>query len=153
MLGRKTQTADVTLTAPTSFTTAQLAAGELLLGFNVEEEEMLVDLEARVPYSGSAVGTIQYTFFVDGAASADLPAAGLYIASTLTDSVGDPFTAYVRATLRLAQGYHTVELRALASAGNITIEGATVPADIVARRHSHPAALGHGVDSKVQLIQ
>lgn len=153
MLGRKLLSADATLTAPTDFTTAQLSGGELELGFFVEEDEMLVDLESRLVYSGSAVGTIAFTYFVDGAASADLPAAGLYLTSTLTDSTDDPFTAYVRTTLRLDRGFHRVEVRASASAGNITYEGATMPSELVARRHSHPATLGHGVDSKAQLIQ
>lgn len=156
MLGRKTLAADVTITAPTDFDTNQLAAGELLVGFFIEEDEMLLDLEARLIYSGSAVQTLQYTFYVDGAAHTntdEIPAAGLYLDSTLTDATGDPTTAYVRATIRLDRGYHTAEVRALASTGNITFEGATVPSDIVARRHSHPATLGHGVDSKNQLVQ
>lgn len=153
MLGRKTLAADATLTAPTDFDTAQLTAGELELAFSVEEDEMLVDLEARLVYSGSAVGTIAYTFYLDGAAVTELPAAGLFLTSTLTDSVDDPFTAYVRTTLALSRGQHVVEVRASASAGNITYEGATVPSEVVARRHSHPATLGHGVDSKAQLSQ
>ena len=153
MLGRKTLAADVTLTAPTDFDTAQLAAGQLELGFQVEEDEMLVDLEATLVYSGSAVGTIAFTFYVDGVASPDLPAAGCWLTSTLTDSTDDPFSAYVRRTLRLDKGAHIVSVHASASAGNITFEGATVPSELVARRHSHPATLGHGVDSKAQLIQ
>lgn len=153
MLGRKTLSADATLTAPTDFDTAQLTSGELELGFNVEEDDMLVDLEARLVYSGSAVGTIAFTFYVDGAAVTELPAAGLFLTSTLTDSTDDPFTAYVRTTLVLDKGYRTVEVRASASAGNITYEGATVPSEVVARRHSHPGTLGHGVDSKAQLAQ
>lgn len=153
MLGRKLLSADATLTAPTDFDTAQLAAGELMLGFQVEEDEMLVDLEARLVFSQSAAGTASWTFYIDGVASSDLPAAGLYLTSTLTDGVDDPFTAYVRTTLRLDKGYHTVEVRAAASAGNLTYEGATMPSELVARRHSHPATLGHGVDSKAQLIQ
>lgn len=157
MLGRKTLSADTTLTAPTDFTTAQLAAGELLIGFNIEEDEMLLDLEARLIYSGSAVqSAIQFTFFVDGVAhtnTAEIPTEGLYLANTLTDATGDAYTAYVRATISLPRGYHTAEVRASANTGNLTFEASTVPCDIVARRHSHPATLGHGVDSKVQLVQ
>jgi len=153
MLGRKTLAADATLTAPTDFDTAQLSSGELELGFQVEEDEMLVDLEATLVYSGSAVGTIAFTFYVDGAASPDLPAAGCWLESTVTDATDDPTSAYLRRTIRLDRGFHTVEVRASASAGNITYEGATVPSELVARRHSHPATLGHGVDSKTQLIQ
>ena len=153
MLGRKTLAANATLTAPTDFVTAQLAAGELLLGFHVEEDEMLVDLEARLIYSGSAAGLVTFTFFVDGAAVAELPAAGLWRTEIVAATAAAEQTAYPRATVRLARGFHTAEVRASASAGNITIEGAAVPSELVARRHSHPATLGHGVDSKAQLIQ
>lgn len=154
MLGRKLLAADATATGPTDFDTNQLVAGELELGFQVEEDEMLVDLEARLTYSGSAVqSAVQWTFFIDGAASPDIPAAGLYLTNTITDGVGDPYTAYVRTTIRLDAGFHTVEVRVSANTGNITYLGATVPCEVVARRHSHPATLGHGVDSKVQLVQ
>lgn len=153
MLGRKVHSADVTLTAPTDFVTAQLALGQLLLNFVVEEAEMLVDLEARVPFSNSAAGSVTFTFFVDGAASADIPAAGLWRQGVFTEAVAAEFTAYPRTTIRLAKGAHKVELRASASAGNLTIEAGSIPAEIVARRSSHPATLGHGVDSKALLIQ
>jgi hypothetical protein len=154
MLGRKSLTTDVTLTAPTDFVTAQLAAGELALGFQVEEQEMLVDLEARLCYEGSAAGLLTFTFFVDGAASSDLPAAGLWRTEVVAETVGAQQTAYPRATLRLAKGFHRVEVRASASAGNVVFLGAAgVPCELVARRHSHPATLGHGVDSKALLIQ
>lgn len=154
MLGRKTLAADLTLTAPTTFATNQDTTGALQIGFQVEEAEMFVDLEARLTYSASLAGQVSFTVFIDGAANADLPAGGLWqkeiilATQTLVDS------AYVRATVRLPQGYHTAEIRGLATAGNITFEGATaIPSELVVRRHSHPATLGHGVDSKVQLIQ
>jgi hypothetical protein len=154
MLGRKTLAADATATAPVDFDTAQLAAGELELGFTVEEDEMLVDLEARLVYTGSAVGTIAWTFYVDGAASPDLAAAGIYITSTITDGVGDAFTAMLKATLRLDKGYHTVDVRVDAAAGNVTYPGATtMPSEVTARRSSHIGTLGHGVDAKAQLVQ
>lgn len=151
MLGRKTLAANATLAAaPTDFDTNQLAAGELMLGFQVEEDEMLVDLEARLVYANSVAEATRFTFYVDGLASVDLPAAGLYLH---TPAAGVATTAYVRTTLRLDKGYHTVEVRGLAPTGAITIAGATMPSELVARRHSHPATLGHGVDSKAQLIQ
>lgn len=153
MLGRKVHSADVTLTAPTDFVTAQLALGQLTCGFQVEEQEMLVDLEARVPFSGSAAGLLSFTVFVDGAAHADIPAAGLYRHQVITEEVAAERTAYVRTTVRIAKGFHTAELRASASAGNIVIEAGSIPAEIVVRRHSHPATLGHGVESKAMLIQ
>jgi hypothetical protein len=154
MLGRKTLAADLTLTAPTDFTTAQDATGALELGFQVEEAEMLVDLEARLVYSGSAAGQVSFTVFINGAAVAALPAAGLWRTEIVAATAGANQTAYVRATVRLAQGFHTASVRGSASAGNITYEGAAaIPSELVVRRHSHPATLGHGVDSKVQLIQ
>ena len=154
MLGRKTLATDATLTAPTDFVTAQLAAGELELGFQVEEDEMLIDLEAHLCYSASAAGLVTFTFFVDAAANADLPAAGLWRTEVVASTVGVQAMAYPRATIRLNKGHHKLAVRASASAGNITVLGATaIPSDVVARRHSHPATLGHGVDSKVQLAQ
>ena len=155
MLGRTLLAADATLTAPTDFVTAQLAAGELELGFNVEEDEMLVDLEARLCYEVTAAGLATFTFFVDGAANADIPVAGLWRQEIVAAvSVDVEMMAYPRTTVRLDKGYHTVEVRASASAGNLTYDGATaIPSEVVARRHSHPATLDHGVDSKVQLAQ
>jgi len=152
MLGRKTLTADVaTVAGPSDFDTNQLAAGQLELGFTVEEDEMLVDLEARLVYDNSVAEATSFTFYIDGAASADLPVAGLYIE---TPAAGVTGTAYVRTTLRLDKGYHTVEARVTAATGVISYDGQTVmPSELVARRHSHPATLGHGVDSKVQLAQ
>jgi hypothetical protein len=46
-----------------------------------------------------------------------------------------------------------VALRLKAPTGDVTVEGASIPAELVAHRLSHPATLGHGVDSKVQLVQ
>lgn len=154
MLGRKTHSADVLLTAPTDFDTAQLAAGQLALGFQVEEQEMLIDLKARVPFSNSAAGLVTFTFYVDGEAHADIPAAGLWAQQIVAAvSVDVELTATFETTIRLPKGYHTAEVRAAAAAGNLTIQAATIPAEIVARRHSHPATLGHGVESKAMLIQ
>jgi hypothetical protein len=153
MLGRKLHSADVTLVAPLDFLTAQLALGQLSCGFQVEEQEMLVDLEARLPFSGSAAGLVTFTFFVDGAANADIPAAGLFRQQVVATTVAVEHTAYVRTTIRLAKGFHRAEVRASASAGDLTIEAGSIPAEIVVRRHSHPATLGHGVDSKAMLIQ
>lgn len=151
MLGQKTHAADVTLAAPTDFATNQLAAGELTLGFNVEESEMLVDLEMNITYSHTVnADPSDFTLFVDGA---DVAAGANGLARHTPAAATDENTVYSSVTTRLAQGYHTVELRAQTATNNIVIEGGTIPASIVARRHSHPATLGHGVDSKVQLIQ
>jgi len=151
MLGRKTLAADATLAAaPTDFDTNQLAAGELELGFTVEEDEMLVDLESRLVWANSVAEATSFTYYIDGAASPDLAAAGLVLE---TPAAGVLTTSYMRTTLRLDKGYHTVAVRALAATGAVTIGGATMPSEVVARRQSHPATLGHGVDSKAQLIQ
>jgi hypothetical protein len=151
MLGRKTYAADATLAAaPVDFTTNQLAAGELVLGFNVEESEMLIDLEAVLTFSNTVVERTDFTLFVDGT---DVATGTNGLACFTPAVAADENTVYVSRTERLAQGYHTVEVRIKAPVGAVTVEGATIPAELVARRHSHPATLGHGVDSKVQLIQ
>lgn len=151
MLGRKEQAADVTLTTPTDFATAQLANGELALSFSVEEDEMLVDLELSLTYSHTTnADPSDFTIFVDGTDIA--PGANGLVRHTPA-AADDENTLYVSRTVRLARGLHIAELRAKTGSNNIVIEGATIPAALVARRSSHPATLGHGVDSKVQLIQ
>ena len=151
MLGIKTLAADATLTAPTTFTANQLAAGELELGFQVEEAEMLVDLELDITYSHTTnAAASDFTLYVDGA-DVSAGANGLY--RHTPGAATEENTLYKSVTVRLTQGFHTVELRAKTSANNIVLEGATIPCEIRARRHSHPATLGHGVDSKVQLAQ
>ena len=151
MLGFKRQSVDVTLTAPTTFAIAQLAAGELTAGFTVEEVEMLVDFELDITYSHTTnADPSDFTIFVDGADIA--PGTNGLIRHT-PSAATDENTVYKKVTLRIAQGFHTAEVRAKTAANNIIVEGATVPSTITVRRHSHPATLGHGVDSKVQLVQ
>jgi len=151
MLGRKTLTADATLAGPTDFDTTQLALGQLELGFTVEEDEMLVDLEARLTYSNSVREATDFTFYVDGVASPDLPVEGLVRHTAAV--IADENTVYVKATLRLAKGYHTAEARTSAPSGAVTIEGASMLCEVTARRNSHIGTLGHGVDAKAQLVQ
>ena len=151
MLGRKTLTTDATLAAaPVDFATNQLAAGELTLGFTVEEQEMLVDLEMSITFSNTVVERTDFTIFVDGT---DVAPGANGLACFTQAVAADENTIYNNYTVRVAQGFHTAEVRIKAPTGAVTVEGATIPAQLVVRRHSHPATLGHGVDSKVQLIQ
>lgn len=153
MLGIKRLTTPETITS-NSFTLGQLAAGELTLGFNVEESEMLIDLELSITFSNDVAERTDFTLFVDGTNLGG--AAGLACLTPVALAVN---TLYFSTTVRLpgrspgVSGYHTVEVRAKAPAGTISIAGDVIPAVLVARRHSHPATLGHGVDSKAQLIQ
>ena len=149
MLGLKRLTADSTLVNPAAFTA--LPTGLLELGFQVEEEEMLVDLDASVTYSNTVVEATDFTLFVDGA---DIETVGTNgIARHTAAVIADENMVLVGRTMRLAQGFHTLALRLKAPTGDVTVQGASIPAELTARRHSHPATLGHGVDSKVQLIQ
>ena len=153
MLGRKTLAANFAYAAaPVAFTPVlDAGTGENLLGmsFFVEEAEMFVVLEARITYHTPTPVPAEFTLFVDGADIA-LAAAGLFRHQVY--GAAGPESVFFAHTLRLAQGEHTVELRML-SAEIPTIVGATIPAEVTARRSSHPATLGHGVDSKVPLIQ
>lgn len=145
MLGRVELTTDVALAAPAAFT--KVTGAEML--FHVEEEEMLVDLYAKVTFSTSAVARADFTLFVDGANVGG--ANGL--ACLTPAAAADVNTVVAARTVRLAKGSHILDLRVKVAAGDLTVAGATIPCELVAERRSHPATLGHGVDSKVQLIQ
>lgn len=150
MLGRKEHTADAVLAAaPTDFATNQLAAGEMELVFNVEEDEMLIDLIAKITLSNSVNEATDITIFVDGT---DI-ASGANGLARITPEADDEHTVHAERTVRLDRGEHTAEVRIKAPTGAVTVQGASIPSELVARRHSHPATLGHGVDSKVQVIQ
>ena len=156
MLGLKRLEADFVYAGDPDAFTAVIDAGSgeglLELGFQVEEAEMFVILEARLLMSLSADDTLNITFFVDGVDVETVGTAGLYQGPFLTAAADR--TVSISKTLRLAQGFHTVDVRMLTAANAIpTIEGATIPAELSARRSSHPATLAHGVDSKVQLVQ
>lgn len=150
MLGVKTHSADaVHGGVPTDFVTEQLTAGQQRLGFHVEEAEMLIDLEVSATYSGAAAGTLNLTLFVDGA-NIGHATNGLHLSQL--GALNAEHTVYFSHTVRLAKGYHVAEVRVFSST-TPTLQAGTIPARLVARRHSHPATLGHGVDSKVQLVQ
>lgn len=153
MLGRALVTADETLAGATTFALGAVAGASL--AFWVEEDEMLVDLECQATITDASAEAVDLTLFVDGvdvAASADLGggADGLL---RMTYAAAATHTLAVAATVRLDPGQHQLELRAKCASGALDMENATFPLKLVARRHSHPATLGHGVDSKAQLIQ
>ncbi len=156
MLGLKRLEADFVYAGDPDAFTAVLDAGSgeglLELGFQVEESEMFVVLDLRATVSLSADDLLSVTFFVDGVDVETVGTGGLLQKSILTASAGE--TLQLSKTIRLAQGFHTVDVRMLTAANAVpTIEGGTIPAELMARRSSHPATLGHGVDSKVQLVQ
>jgi len=155
MLGLKRLEAAFTYAAAPAAFTAPLDAvtgeGLLELGFQVEEAEMLIDLEARLLVDVNVDDTVNFTFFVDGADVETFGTAGLW--STPLLAASDPSSVYFSKTVRLPQGFHTCELRVLATPSLPVLAGGTIPCELTARRHSHPATLGHGVDSKVQLVQ
>jgi len=156
MLGSKTLTdaagalVGATLLNPAAFTAITAAGGALEVGFSVEEAEMLVDLKLALTYSNTVREATDFTLFVDGA---DLSAGtnGFYRHTAAV--IADQNSIYFDVTLRLAQGFHTVAAQLKAPTGDVTVQGASIPCTLTARRHSHPATLGHGVDSKTQLIQ
>jgi hypothetical protein len=139
-------TADETLVNPAAFTSF---AG-LQTSFFVEEDEMLVRLTATLTFSNTVVERTDFTLLMDGADLAD----GTNGLACMTPAViGDENTLQLLWEGRLAAGEHTLAVQVKAPTGDVTLEGATIPCVLNARRHSHPATLGHGVDSKVQLIQ
>jgi len=156
MLGLKRLEANFVYAAPPAAFTAPIDAGTgeglLELGFQVEEAEMLVDLEARITHWTATPVLTDFTFFVDGADVETVGTNGLARQLNAAAGAGGMQTLVLSKTLRLAQGFHTVDLRVI-SAEVVNLAGATIPCELVARRHSHPATLGHGVDSKVQLVQ
>ena len=156
MLGlKRLEAAFIYAATPAAFTApidAGSGEGLLELGFQVEEEEMLVDLELRVTYHTPTPALAYFTLFVDGQDVETVGTNGLAVHLCPAIAAAGISTLYLSKTVRLAQGAHNVELRMI-STDAPTLAGATIPAELVARRHSHPATLGHGVDSKVQLAQ
>ena len=156
MLGLKRLEADFTYAAaptPNFLPAVDAVTGEglLELGFQVEEAEMLVDLEARLLLDVNVDDTVNLTLLVHGQDVEQVGAAGLWQVSLLAAGTGT--MVHFTKTLRLDQGYSTVALAMLATPSTPIILGSVIPAELSARRHSHPATLGHGVDSKVQLVQ
>ena len=156
MLGLKRLEADFTYAAtPNTFTAAvdgTSGEGLLQIGFQVEEDEMFVHLYCRMLVDIDADDTCNFTFYVDNSDVETVGTAGLVQVPLLAAS--DPSTVVIEKTLRLDRGFHTVAMRMLtAGAGVPTLAGATIPCELEVRRSSHPATLGHGVDSKAQLIQ
>lgn len=155
MLGLSRLTANFTYgAAPVAFTAP--GAGILELGFQVEEAEMLVDLEMRLTHHTPTPVLTDFTFFVDsGVGYADVETVGtngLARQLNAAAAAAGMQTLSLSKTLRLPRGFNRVQVR-VKSAEAVTLAGATIPCELTARRHSHPATLGHGVDSKAMLIQ
>src|SRR3990167_5145886 len=119
MLGRVELAADIPLVAPAAFT---LIPG-LEMSFFVEEDEMLIDLYAKLAVSQTVVGRSDYTLFVDGV---DI-ASGVNGLACITPAVGgDEETVILSRTVRLNQGDHVLSAHAKVAAGNITVEAGTI---------------------------
>ena len=155
MLARVERTTDLVLAAGAiAFT--DLAANKnplagMQLKFWVEEPEMLVDLSAKITFS-DATGALltAFTIYVDGVDIAN----GSNGLAAFTPTIAYVYTLSFGRVVRLAKGEHTAELRAKTLGGSATtINGGTVPCELVVVRHSHVGTLGHGVESKTQLIQ
>ena len=112
---------------------------------------MFVILSTRLTYSTATPTATNFTFFVDGADVETVGTAGLMVHTA--DGAGALATVVLTKTVRLDKGYHTVDVRLLNATEAPTLGGATIPCELEVRRSSHPATLGHGVESKGQLIQ
>ena len=158
MLGRVEFAVNAATGAAPTFVTGTFTASQLQ--FWVEEAEMLVNLTAKVAFSNSVVERTDFTIFVDGLDIMTTVAFGGNAAftngiATATGAgvAGDINTIIAARTVRLPKGQHTMELRAKAVAGIVTVNAATIPCELTAMRNSHIGTLGHGVDSKFQLAQ
>jgi len=139
--------ADVTLTGITAFNHATGASLVKSLKFGVEEEEMLVDLKVLCTLHHSVADEVlDYTLFLDGTDLAPL-AAGLGRLA-MPSTADDPTQLAFERTMRIPQGEHQLQLHLRTAAGNIIVDGATWNGWLTATRHSHPATLAQGVNSK-----
>lgn len=139
MYGEAKIVADVTLTAPTAFTTP--AGGQMR--FYVEEEEMFTVLEFQGTYKHSAGGVTFGTFYVDSVDVGDL-VDGIHEHTLGTTSEA----VFFKKTMRLPQGQHLLEVRFKTGAGNVVVEGLGVPCVLSATRLSHNATVAANQNSK-----
>ena len=148
MLGRKAIDASIVYGgAPVIGGANQLVAGELELSFSVEEDQMLVDLVLNMSMTATAAD-LDITFLLDGVNLG----AGTSAALLRTQGVAATDFYTLTKTVLMTRGQHTLEAQ-IAHAAAPTIDGDEVVGELLARRHPHPATLGHGVDSKSQLSQ
>lgn len=153
MLGSVERTTDFATGAGPTFATG--AVPGTALQFWVEEEEMIIELVAKVTLSNSVVEPTDVTIFVaqNGAAAADVASGTNGLARVTPAVAADENTVIGRRTLRLPRGRHVAQVRVKAPTGVVTVQGASIPCELSALRLSHIATLGHGVDSKALLIQ
>lgn len=158
MLGRVEVVVDrVSQAAPTfvAFNGAQAFVNGASLQFWVEEDEMFVDLTAKITYSNTVVEGTDFTIFVsqNGVAAADIAVGANGLARHTAAIAADENTVIASRTVRLPKGRHVATIRAFAPTGVVTVQGASIPCELMAFRNSHIATLGHGVDSKFQFAQ
>jgi len=148
MYGESKITTDVTLTAPTTFATAQIS-GALgnALRFSVEEEEMFTKLEFQGWFAHSVADTpFDMTFFVDGVDKGFLVDGIQREVSNLTPAL--PVAVYFQKTLRLDPGEHKLEVRFKTAAGNLIAKGLLHPAVLSATRMTSNATVAANMTSK-----
>jgi hypothetical protein len=148
MYGESKITTNVTLTAPTTFATAQaqVAVGGSLR-FSVEEEEMFTTLEFQGVCAHSVADTpFDATFFVDGVDAGELVDGIQRFVSNATPAL--PVPVYFKLTKRLTPGEHRVEVRFKSAAGNVLVQGLLHPAKLSATRLSSNATVAANMTSK-----
>jgi len=143
--------ASITATTTSFATIGTGTANALLIGFRVEAEEMLVDLEFQAVVSNdNGAGRVDLDFAVDGSR---LGGTNGVLATPSISGVLAP--VHMHRTVRLTKGDHTVAVQWKSAAGANTLECAAAtrfPAHLYVRRSAHSQVLGQGVNSQVQTI-
>ena len=117
-------------------------ANAFKMGFDVEEDEMLVEVSFKGYIDGGAAALlVSYQLLLDGAAIGAADGA-MNAPSGVTD---EPIE--FRELLVLSKGSHKLDL-ALGSSGAATLAGTTFPAKLQVRSLSSESVLAHGVNAK-----
>lgn len=117
------------------------------INVRVEEEQMLLKLDFQGRLTGVNGEAATLHFYVDGNPATTLPQ---YEHTFLTGDLDD--NLQISLPLMLTKGHHVVSLWANADSGGHQVDGATVDCRFSATRVSNDAALGQGVNSKVQNV-
>ena len=150
MYGFQPISTDVTLTTGTVVGATPTGALVGTLGFNVEEENMLVELSlAGTVLGGAAAQILTFGFYVDGTA-----AANAQLTLPIGAEVGaTPQVSLVRAkvpALSLSKGSHVLRAYASSAAGDAVLKGTVYDCRLEANRVTADSTFAQGVNSKVQ---
>ena len=144
-----TSAADVTYAGGTEATYQIMPTANF--GFTVEEPEMWCKVKLSAFISLSAAGKAYLNLKVDDAFLVGT-ATTLGLAATTLDAAEPNLRSWVVAerTVRLSQGFHTINGWVRSSANGITVtsSGTLVPMMLEVTRLSNNNVLAHGVDSK-----